>query len=358
MLSDALLRWSWSNVLTKKRYDKIIERFGQLEAALPDAQLLEEIGCREDTVSRVLSRLAVFSPPAYREELIRKDIRCVHLEDSDYPAALRTIDDPPVFLYYKGLLDVLRQPCIALVGTREMSLYGKRVCEALVQDLIAARVVTVSGLAFGIDAEVARQTIRHQGQTVAVLGHGLGMIYPHEHAALAGEILGAGGLLLSEFPLDTAPDRFTFPARNRIIAGLSLATIVIEAALKSGSIITAELALEYNRDVFAVPGQIFDPQYEGCHLLIAEGRAKLARTAQDILIDCGIVAPSGAGRSYEPETDQESSILRFLSTMPMAVEDLLLKVDMDVATLTATLTILEMKGAVKNIGESKWVRAS
>lgn len=355
------LQWSWMNALSSKRLTTLLDRFSSLEEAVkhltPD--LLRELGLKEETALFTLNRLDEFDPTMYEAELKKRDLRLIAMDEDEYPPLLKQIPDAPVFLYVRGNLKILGDPCIALVGAREMSEYGRRVVSHLIPPLVAAGVVTVSGLAYGIDAEVARETLRIGGPTVAVLGHGLGMIYPKAHAKLADEIVKAGGLLLSEFPLDIQPDQYTFPARNRIIAGLSLGTVVVEAAEGSGSLITADLALDYNRDVFAVPGQLFDPNYRGCHQLISRGQAKLITDASEILAELGVVAPIlplGDRPSFVAGSEEETKIFGSLSTMPQSLDDLVVKSKLDAAAANATLTILELKGVVRNVGGGQWVR--
>ncbi len=360
MKREIALRWSWIHVLNRKRYDMLRESFGDLDRAFEELtpEMLSELGCKEETVHIAFNRLDEFDVDSYEIELKKRGLVFQTCEDADFPRALLEIPDAPVFLYSKGDLSILNQPCLALVGTREMSDYGKRVVSHLIPDIVQAGLVTISGLAFGIDAEVARETLRAGGKTVAVVGHGLAMIYPKANERLAEEIVQKGGLILSEFPLDTNPDKFTFPARNRIIAGLSLGTVVVEAAEASGSLITAELALEYGRDVFAVPGPIFDPNFVGCHELIGKGQAKLITSAQDILSDLGIVASNRAQSEevYTPESTEEAKIFEALTSMPSNMDELAEKTLLDIATLNAVLTILEMRGAAKNVGTGVWVR--
>lgn len=355
------LRWSWMNALNLKRMKAMQDRLGSLDTALttlsPD--LLMEVGLKEETALLTMNRLEEFDAAAYEAELKKRDLRLIAIDEDEYPTLLQQVPDAPVFLYVRGNLKILGDPCIALVGTREMSEYGRRVVAHLIPPLVAAGVVTVSGLAYGVDAEVARETLRIGGPTVAVLGHGLGMIYPKAHAKLADEIVKAGGLLLSEFPLDIQPDQYTFPARNRIIAGLSLGTVVVEAAEGSGSLITADLALDYNRDVFAVPGQLFDPNYRGCHQLIGRGQAKLITDASEILAELGVVAPTlplGDRPTFVAGSEEETKIYGTLSTMPQSLDDLVVKSKLDAAAANATLTILELKGVVRNVGGGQWVR--
>lgn len=353
------LIWSWLNILTKKRYDALKEVYGDLDTALQhvDEDLLEKLGCRNDTVLKTLNRLEEFDPDAYAKELQKRKIELISIEDDIYPEQLKEIGDPPVFLYFKGCMEILKQPCIAIVGKREMSPYGKRVTESLVPELVRAGVVTVSGLAIGIDAQVAKETMAASGKTVAVLGQGLASIYPSSNTKLAEEIVKNGGLLLSEFPLDAFPDKYTFPARNRIVAGLALGTVVVEAGEGSGALITADLALEYCREVFAVPGQVFDPNYIGCNKIISRGHAKLVTTPADILNECGILAPEYGDKStYEPQDPVEQAIYKVLTTMPQSVTDLVVKAKIKAASANAVLTLLELNGAAKNVGGGMWVR--
>lgn len=359
---DTALRWSWMHVLNYKRYEALITQFGTLEDALTNVslELLQSLGCKEETAMIGMNRLEEMDTDQYAHELQKRGIQLITIEDDMYPSFLRQIDDRPVFLYAMGDLSILDQPCLALVGTREMSEYGRRVVGAFIPEIVSAGMVTVSGLAYGIDAEVARETLRAGGKTVAVLGHGLGMIYPKANQVLSKEIVEKGGLILSEFPLDIQPDKFTFPARNRIIAGLSLGTVVIEAAEGSGSLITAELALDYNRDVFAVPGQIFDVNYAGCHQLISKGTAKLVTTAKDVLTEIGIVASARAPEdsSFTPDSPEEDTVYQSLTSMPSTIDDIAVKTALDAASLSAILTVLELKGVIENVGAGKWVRRS
>ena len=354
------LTWSWLNILTKKRLDAIVQVYGDLDTALESMseELLKSLGCREETIYKILNRLEEFDVTSYEKELQKRDLTFLTIDDDNYPSARRTIPDPPVFLYAKGDLSILAQPCVALVGSRKMSSYGKRVTEHVVGPLVASGVVTVSGLALGVDAEVAKETLRAGGKNVAVLGHGLGMMYPRANQKIADEILGKGGLILTEFPIDISPDKYTFPARNRIIAGLSLGTVVIEAGKDSGSLITADLALDYGRDVFAVPGQIFDEGFEGCHAVLAKGTAKLVTSAEAILSEVGVVSSKGEKKeiAFQPRDEHEEHLWQVLTTMPQSVGDLSDRSSLDTGTINAALTMMELSGVVKNVGEGRWVK--
>lgn len=203
---------------------------------------------------------------------------------SDYPALLRQIPDPPLLLFYQGNLSLLHQPCLAIVGARDASTYARKVCEKLVPPLVAADYVIISGLAKGVDSFAHESTLRNHGQTIAVVGTGVDICYPSSSRDIYDEIKQAH-LVISEYPAGTLPQRFHFPMRNRLIAGIAQGVCVIEAKEKSGSLITAQLALENGREVFAVPGEIISTQSKGCHQLIQDG-AKCTINASDIIQEC------------------------------------------------------------------------
>lgn len=354
-----MLSWAALNILTKRRYDILMRLYGSLDKSWNhlNAELLRRIGCREETVMKTMNSAEELNAAQHRSFMEKNGIRFLTIEDSEYPDALREIADPPVFLFAKGNIALLRTPSIAIVGTRKMSVYGKRIVEHFVPPFVRAGITTVSGLALGIDAAVAKTTMESGGGTIAVLGHGLGAIYPHANARLAEEIVENGGLLLTEYSMQIGPDKYTFPARNRIIAGLSLGTIVAEAAAQSGSLITASLALEYGKEVFAIPGSIFDPAMEGAHRLIQKSGAKLVTDPQDVLAELGIVASNeGHASLYRAQTPEEAKLLDHLTTMPKSVDDLMETTGMTVSSLNATLTLMELKGGAKNVGMGMWVR--
>lgn len=215
------------------------------------------------------------------EMLNKQLIKIILIEDKNYPKLLKEIDSPPFLLYVKGKLDCLNQPSLAVVGTRRPTEYGRRVVNKLVPE-IAQKLIIVSGLARGIDAAAHRACLESCGKTVAVLGHGFDQIYPPENRFLSEAIVAAGGALVTEYPLNSPIDKNNFPLRNRIIAGLSLGTLVVEAGEKSGTKITAGFAADYGREVFCVPGSINSPASVGPAQLIQEG-AKLVTKAEDIM---------------------------------------------------------------------------
>lgn len=352
--------WSWMHVLTKKRYELLLKSYGNLGAALQNIseEMLRSLGCSEQTAMKALNRLADFDPDRYAAHMQKLGVRLLSMAEEGYPRALRDIADPPVFLYVKGSIEILSSPSIALVGTRTMSMYGKRVTERIVPPIVAAGMTTVSGLALGIDTAVANATLEVGGKTVAVLGHGLSRIFPSENVKLAERIVAGGGAIVSEFPLDHPPGTHTFPARNRIIAGLSAATVVLEAPTESGALITAELALDYGREVLAVPGDIFNPTYAGCHTLIRKGHAAVATSADDILQTLGVQSPeAGAPMSaYTPASADEAALLNVLTPIPQHIDVILERASIDAAKTSATLTLLELAGGAKHLGNGMWVK--
>lgn len=356
---ETALAWSWLNVMTKKRYEALKTVYGDLSAALMslDEELLQGLSCKEDTIYKVLNRWEEFDAEAYQAALTKRGVNLITIEDESYPVQLKATDDPPVFLYYRGDLSILQQPCLALVGTRKMSDYGRRVTEQCARAGVEAGLVIVSGLASGVDTVAAQAALDARGRTAAVLAHGLANIYPAANKRLAEAIIEGGGVVLTEFPLDQRPDTYTFPARNRIVAGLSLATAVMEAPEGSGALITADLAAGYGRDVFAVPGPVFEQNYAGCHRIIHSGQAKLLMSSESMLRDIGIVRPKKPARSrYEPSTPAEEAIWSALTSMPQAVDDIMEKTGLAAGEINATLTIMELQGVVEQVGSRQWVR--
>lgn len=357
--ATALLWWHL-HVLTKTRYDAVRGVYGSLEDASKhlSEEFLRSLNVREETVRTALLRLEEFDAHRIEGVLRAEAIGFLTIEDDAYPAVLRQTADPPIFLSYRGDPMCLREPLLAVVGTRRMSPYGKRLAGCFVPAFVRAGCVTVSGLALGIDTAVARETLLAGGRTIAVLGSGLRRVHPQRNRALAEEIVAKGGLLLSEFPIDLPPSTFTFPARNRIIAGLTRGTLVLEAPADSGALITASFALDEGREVFAVPGNVFDPNFAGCHVLIARGHARLVSSPEEVLQEVGVAIPSGGGgeRTFLPQSEDESRVFGALTTLPQTVDQLVEKVRMPASTVGSTLTVMEIAGVARNLGGGGWVK--
>lgn len=273
-------------------------------------------------------------------------------DDSAYPQALKEIADPPPVLYIQGRVELLDSPCLAMVGSRAATAYGKRSSFVLAQGLASAGVTVVSGLALGIDSEAHAGALSVQGATIGVLGCGLDVVYPRQNSGLYSNIR-KQGLLVTEYPLGTKPDGYRFPARNRIIAGLSRGVVVVEAAKKSGSLITAEMALDEGRDVFAVPGQIDSFKSNGAHWLLQQG-AKLVQSADDILVEFADGSPglkpdgSGALQPVETDLDPEArNLLQRIEVYPGSRNDLIAASGLGPAKVTELLLLLELEGLVE-----------
>jgi DNA processing protein len=266
---------------------KLLERFGSAEAVFGARRSeLESLRLRPETVESII-RKEFHDKAAEELDTLREmggDV--LVLDDGTYPQLLRETADPPIVLYVKGAWqECLEAPCVAIVGSRRCSTYGQNAAEMLGKDLAGRGVTVVSGFARGIDAAAHRGALVGGGRTVAVMGTGLDMIYPKEHRKLAEEILGGGGALVTQFPLGTPPLKDNFPYRNRIISGLSLGVLVVEATDRSGSLITARLAMEQNREVYAVPGNITSANSYGSNFLIKSAGAKLVQQWQDVVAE-------------------------------------------------------------------------
>jgi DNA processing protein len=273
--------------------------------------------------------------------------RVLTLGDADYPSALFQTADPPVLLYAQGRLELLRGPTLAVVGSRNPTPGGVETAKAFATSLSQAGVTIVSGLASGIDAAAHEGGLQGEGSTLAVVGTGLDRVYPRENRELAHRIA-HNGLLLSEYPLGTPPLAAHFPQRNRIIAGLSQGTLVVEAALQSGSLITARMALEAGRDVFAIPGSIHSPQSRGCHVLIKQG-AKLVDAAQDILDEMHLGPAVELSASPHANENDPDGLLAALGFDPVTIDALVARTGWSAAELNVRLLDLELAGKVARL---------
>ena len=276
---------------------------------------------------------------------------------TQYPSALKHIHDAPGRLYCRGNRDLLRSDCFGVVGTRKLTPYGRAVTEQIVRELVGHGLTIVSGLAMGIDAVAHRATLDAGGATIAVLGSGADdrTIAPQTNSVLAQDILKHGGCIVSEYPAGTEAKDFTFPERNRIISGLSKGVLVVEADVRSGALITAHLALEHNRDVFAVPGGIFSAKSIGTNRLIQQG-AKLITSAQDILDEYGQAGPQARLKGMVSTRDPlEEKILGILDASgPTFVDTVIRQCQEPAQRVSATLAVLEIRGAIQNIGNGTY----
>lgn len=274
----------------------------------------------------------------------------VTLADAHYPKTLLEINDPPPFLYAKGNLALLNQPSIAIVGSRSASVQGEKNAEAFAQGLCEFGLCIVSGMALGIDGAAHRGALKANGATIAVVGTGLDIVYPAKHRDLAHQIIEKNGLIISEFALGTPSKPQNFPRRNRIISGLSLGCLVVEANLQSGSQITARLAGEQGREVFAIPGSIHSPTAKGCHQLIKQG-AKLVDDLRDIIDEIGIenITHKNPKNILNAEASTEHQLLDLMDFEPTSLEALVRLSDLTVGELSSILMLLELEGKVASL---------
>lgn len=333
-------------------YRELLERFATPHAALyaPVAALVEA-GIHPIVAQAITAFDQWKIVDLEVQKLIQKGVRLVTRNEGDYPVNLTHLHDPPPFLYVRGTLLPEDRIAIAIVGSRAASTYGRTMTQTLARGLAERGVTVVSGLARGIDAEAHRTTLTTGGRTIAVLGSGVDVIYPGEHRGLAEEITKSGAVV-SEFSLGSKPEAIHFPYRNRVISGLTLGTVVVEATEKSGSLITARCAVEQNREVFAVPGNVTTGRHCGPHRLIKEG-AKLVEDVDDILSEIAptlVVTPqpSLAAPAITLEPDEERMV-GVLDSEPVHVDMLIIKSGLNAARVLEILLGLELKGVVTQL---------
>lgn len=337
------------------RIARVLARFSSLADAwcAPAESLRPVLEAR--ALSELLAARRSLEPERSAEDLRARGIRIIHAEHPEYPALLAEASGRPTVLYVRGELTAADGQSVGIVGTRRSTPYGRGVAERISEELAAAGVTVVSGLARGIDAVAHHAALEAGGRTVAVLGSGVDVIYPSEHRRLAERVL-ANGAIVSEQPPGTKPDAPNFPARNRIISGMSLGVVVIEAPLRSGALITANFAADQGRDVFVVPGNVGASTSEGTNQLLRDG-ARIVRDGADILEDLGI----GAGRTAQlplqpPVTETEAQILRCLGGEPLHIDEIAETAAVPGFEVAQALLMLELNGIVRNCGAQFYVR--
>ncbi len=356
-----------------RKATQLLERFGSAENVFHARRNeLESLRLKPETIESILK--GEFHEKAEEElsKIKESGGDVLILDDGSYPYLLREIDDPPITLYVKGNWQVcFDEPCIAVVGSRRCSTYGENAAEMLSRDLAANGICVISGLARGIDTAAHRGAIKGNGKTIAVLGTGINQVYPKENARLVEEILDSGGAVVSQFSLETPPLRENFPYRNRIISGLSLGVLIVEASERSGSLITARLAMEQNREVMAVPGNITSKNSFGTNYLIKSG-AKLVQQWQDVVaelpseISAKILPPKiGKEKSVEePKQNDlqpaglnknESKVWTLLSAdEEIHIDELLEKSELSFGELNNVLVSLDLKDLVRVLPGNKY----
>ncbi|MBN1258170.1 DNA-processing protein DprA [Candidatus Peregrinibacteria bacterium] len=352
-MDEYIYLWAQWGILRTPQYEAVINRYGNLKEAWHKItpEFLLKCGFGADKVTRAMQDREALSFHYITQKLEETGARILYKEDKDYPFLLSKIADPPPFLFVRGKLPNFHKS-LSIVGTRAITDYGRQATEKFTEEFVHNGFVIVSGLALGVDACAHHAALKHQGLTVAVLGCGVDEIYPLENVRLAESILESGGAIVSEYPLGAPALRHHFPERNRIIAGLTRGTLVIEGGTKSGALITARLALEYNRDVFAVPHEIIRAELNGANHLIKNSKAKLVERAADILEDFQMSATPCQLRLDFNEA--EKTLLNLLATGGKTIDDLSPLTPYSVPALTQRLIALELKGVVKEQG-ARWV---
>lgn len=337
-------------ILGPKRITALLNHFGTAKKAweAPGEELEQAAGLQGCT-RRLDEERAIINPLREWGRLKDYRVECLTVDSTGYPSLLRQLSCPPPVLYYRGDLKSFEQPAVAIVGSRRSTFYGKEVAARLAGELAAAGVTVVSGMALGVDTSAHRGALENNGYTIAILGCGLDQCYPPQNRDLMDQII-SNGAVLSEFPVGTKPLPHHFPQRNRIISGLCLGTVVVEATAKSGSLITADFALEQNREVFAVPGNVGSPYSRGCHQLIKDG-ARLVESAADILSEISVNLPAEEQLSIEQVTaalsEEEKTLLALIPYQPTHIDDLVRACGSGAAGVITVLLSLELKKLVR-----------
>jgi DNA processing protein len=356
------------------RIKKLIEHYGTAERVFQASLTeLEAMGMRAFSAQSIATGKSLELAQQECVKAIEARAKIISLSDPEYPSRLREIYDPPVILFVKGSVEVLSQPGIAMVGTRHPTPYGSGMAERLSTDLAARGLVIISGLARGVDTASHRGAVAAKGKTVAVLGTGIDVMYPRENSRLAEQIVALGGALITEFPVGTSPTPQNFPIRNRIISGMSAGVLVVEAAEYSGTRITSRCALEQNRDVYAVPGNVTNKNSWGPNTLIKQG-AKLVATWEDVWeelpTDMQVALSSMQNESPAPETaslfpdeatsPHEKKILKLLKADESTHIDQLVELlenEMSSSEIFAALFELELNGKVRQLPGKNFVKS-
>ncbi|NIM97467.1 MAG: DNA-protecting protein DprA [candidate division Zixibacteria bacterium] len=360
---------SWLALLTVPkigpiRYICLVKHFGSPEGALSagEKELAELPDVGPVIASNIRNKVSWEEAERQLSLMEKNQVQVVTFKDETYPQNLLSIYDPPALLFVKGELSPDDQNAVAIVGCRSASSYGKWITERIGGELSKRGVTIVSGMARGIDSIGHLAALKENGRTLAVLGSGLDVLYPPENRKLAARIASSGAIL-SEFLFGTKPEAPNFPRRNRLISGLSLGVVIVEAGSKSGALVTAHCALEQNREVFAVPGNLGSKTSEGTNRLIKEG-AKLVTSVEDILEELRVNAKGGPSVSYVQKerdvsrlSETEKSIFELISNQPYHIDKIASQASVGVPQALSTLLSLELKGLVKQLSGKMFVRA-
>ncbi len=338
------------------RLQGLIDYFGDLQVAWhAPTDAFVSAGLSPRIVENLQSVRRQIEPEKFLEHIQRQGIQVVTWMDEEYPCLLKEIDQPPPVLYQRGTFLPEDEYAIAIVGTRRVTAYGRQVAEEIASSLAQSGMTVVSGLARGTDAVAHHAALNAGGRTIAVLGSGVDRIYPPEHKKLAEQIL-ANGCILSDYAPGTPPEAQNFPPRNRIIAGLTKATVVIEAGEKSGALITARFAVEQGREVFAVPGPIHAPQSKGTNNLISDGAHPLLRPSEVLeVLNLEQAQVQQQARRVIPSDPVEAGLLNLLGSEPVHVDEIQVRSGLSINQVSATLTLMELKGLIRHVGGMNYI---
>ena len=341
----------------RARYAALEAYFGSLETAWSAGPAdLRKAGLDRRSIASIQSRRPTIDPDAVLAALSNRNVEPFTWHDPGYPDRLKQIYDRPPVIYVRGAITGQDDWGIAVVGTRNPSAYGREMAHILASELVRNGITVVSGLARGIDSIAHQAALEAGGRTLAVQACGLDMVYPSEHRRLADEIAESGAVI-SDYPLETRPRPDFFPRRNRIMSGLTLGTLVIEADEKSGALITASYALEHNREVFALPGNVTSSKSRGANRLIQEG-AKLVMRIEDVLeeLNLKLVPEQMAMQDLIEVSGPEADLLRFLSREPVHIDEVTRQCDLPISTVSSALAMMELKGIVRQVGAMSYVK--
>jgi len=338
------------------RFKRILSHFGDLSKAWQaPKEAYQEAGLPGKVLENFLRIRKEINLDEVYNSILEKRVKVFTLKDEEYPQLLREIDHSPPVLYVRGSLLSEDEFAVAMVGTRKVTSYGQQVCRDTSTYLAGHGITIVSGLARGVDGIAHQNALKAGGRTIAVLGSGVDVIYPPEHRKLADAII-ENGAVISDYPLGTQPEGVNFPPRNRIISGLSLETIVIEAGERSGALITADFALEQGRDVFAVPGNVLSPASKGTNRLIQNGAYPMV-SPQEVLevLNMPGVKNIKKARQVLPADATEQKIMKVLNFEPVHIDEICFQAGMPVEQVSAALTMMELKGLVQHVGGMRYV---
>jgi len=359
-MNKYLVALSYLDNLGPVTLQKILEHLGPEAVWLASFSDFKKIGLNEKIAESIINQRKIIDPDKIVNQLAKEKIEVLSIFDDGYPKLLKEIYAPPVVIYFRGNAEILSRPvALAVVGSRKISSYGRQVMPDLLIKVINREVVIISGLALGVDALAHQLALEFGGKTVAVLGSGLAWDYfhPKTNRYLAEKILSSGGTIISEFAPFVTAQPFNFPRRNRIISGLAGATLIIEASAKSGALITAGYAVEQNREVLVVPGNIHQTNSQGSNELIKKG-AKMVTAPSDILEALNIpqIDEPKQAIDYHSALAEEKILLKIISSSPMHIDKIIENCTLETSVINSWLVQMELKGWVKNLGGQNYIK--